>query len=437
MLGLPLPGTSRAAIKRLVPIAQEYMASGATMLFSAICQFAWFIILARYLGVVEFGFLMVMTAICTLASSLCGVGAGDAVLRHTARDRRSYPELLGHGLLVITATGLILSIVSVLVLQVILGPETSHRVGIGQIALFAFANIWLASLISFSEYIFLGLGELPRANLIEIGFAFVRLMSAVIGCALFGAATLGEWAVWTTGAHLIMLAVCVAMLKPFGWPVWQINRHELALGFHYCTPRMLDALRVNCDRIVLGIVAPANVLATYAVAARITQVSQIVVNSLNRIVYPRFASRKEFGFRSIRPMAIAYLSGVTGIATLTAAGVYMIAPFLPVLIGKSYESVIFNLRVLCWLIVPLAMQTVPYDLLGAFDRHRARAILYNTMSLAGASLTAAMIYHWGISGAFTAAYVVETGLAAGLWGLVLHLARTEAPQPPLPERATS
>jgi O-antigen/teichoic acid export membrane protein len=414
-----------ASMRRLFPIAREYLASGITMTFSAVCQFAWFVILARSLGVSEFGALTIITAICALAAAFSGVGSGDAIIRHTARDRGNYPAILGHGLLVIAVTGVVLSAVSVAVLRVPLGAQTNGHISLLPLILFAVTNIIVANLIGFAQSIFLGFGDMRVANLIEMGFSLVRFLSAAIGCLAFGVASLDAWAIWTAGAHFIMLAVCALIVKPLGRPIWQVNRHELGLGFHYCTPRILDAMRVNSDRIVLGIVVPATALANYAVAARMAQVSQLVVNSLNRIVYPRFASRKKFGLRRIRPMATLYLATITTIAGMTAVCIYIMAPLLPRLLDSHYENVVFNLRVLCWLIIPLAIQTVPYDLLGAFDRHKARANLYNSASIAGAATTALLVYFRGISGAFLAAYVVESGLAICLWALLFHLGREE------------
>lgn len=425
MRGLPLSQDKRDALRRLLPFARQYLASGSTMLLSAACQFAWFIVLARYLGVVEFGGLMVVTAVTALGAALASLGAGDAVLRHTARDRTAYPRMLGHALIVLTVTGLCLALIATAAMWLLLGGETAARIGIGRLLLFALANIWMACLISLAQYVFLGLGDLKRANVVELGYAVGRLVSAVVACIGFKAATLAEWALWNFAAHAVILAAAVALVRPFGRPVWHVERSELLLGFHYCTPRMLDALRVNTDRIVLGIVVAASVLANYAVAARITQVSQIVVNSLNRIVYPRFARRKAEGFLAIRRTALLYQAGVCTLALATACGVYLVAPLLPLIIGQAYESTIGYIRILCWLLVPLAAQTVPYDLLGAFDRHGVRATLYNSVSLAGAAAMALAVYLWGIAGAFAAVYVIESALAVGLWLLVLHLAHSE------------
>jgi O-antigen/teichoic acid export membrane protein len=422
---LPMSEGRIAAARRLIPLVRQYLASGTTMVLSAACQLAWFILLARWLGVTEFGGLMVTTAVTALAAALGSLGAGDAVLRHVARDRASYPGMLGHALIVLSVTGIVLSIVAAFFMSMLLGAEVAGRIGFLRVLLFAVASIWLANLIGLAQYVFLGLGDFKRANLIELGYAAGRLLTAVVACAGFGVSTLGAWAVWFFAAHVLMLAACVALLWPLGRPIRHVDRAELVLGFHYCTPRALDALRTNADRIVLGIVVAASVLANYAIAARIAQVSQIVFNALNRIVYPRFARRKSEGFRGILRTALAYQTGVAGLALLTALGLYVIAPVLPVLVGAPYESAIGYIRLLCWLLVPLAMQTVPYDLLGAFDRHGIRATLYNSVSLAGAALTALAVYTAGITGAFVALYLIETALAVGLWAVLLHLARAE------------
>ena len=426
----PLRDQSPATLSYVVRLARDYFASGATMFFSAGCQFAWFLILARSLGATNFGALMMILAVCNLASALCGVGAADAMLRQTARDSRNYHTMLGHGLLVIGVTGVVLSTIAVVILWGLLSIQVGVDLDLYVIVLFAITNILLTTFIAYAEHTFLGLGAFQKANIIEAGFSLVRLLTAAVACLWFGVGTLGEWAVWSTGAHLVVLAACIAMVAPLGLPIWNLDRRELLLGFHYCTPRFADALRVNCDRIVLGIVAPASTLANYAIATRMTQVSQLVVNSLNRIVYPRFASRKKFGLHSVRPTAVIYAVSICVIAVSTAATIFMVAPVLPWLLGSSYENVVPYLRVLCWLLVPLAMQTVPYDLLGAFDRHRERATLYNTTSLAGTALTALVIYSWGVPGAFVAIYVVECGLALALWGLLLHLSQPEAADAP-------
>ena len=154
-------------------------------------------------------------------------------------------------------------------------------------------------------------------------------------------------------------------------------------------------------------------------------ISQIVVHSLNRIMYPDFAKRAKNGVRSLVPLAVRYRNRCCTTGAGDKHRVILIAPAIPWLIGESYRDVVFNLRVVCWLSIPLAIVTVPYDLLGALDRHGTRAKVYNTLCLAGAAATAAAVFRFGVNGAFVMAYLFQITLAASLWITLLVLARAE------------
>jgi O-antigen/teichoic acid export membrane protein len=405
----------------LAPILRQYVASGGTLLFSTVCQFTWFIILARAFGVSQFGTLMVILAITALAASLCGVGCNDSMLRRTARRREDYRAMLGHGLIMIGSTGLALSLVSTVVLAALVGAS----VGLAALALFSLTSIVLHTFVSFAEQAYIGRGDFLVANAVNAGFSLLRAASAVVACVLCGAATLDEWALWTTGAHVVAAVAVAWLLRGLGAPLWRVDRGELVLGFHFCTPNIVDALRANVDRIALGTVLPPAVVGSYAAASRTVTVSQIVVNSLNRIMYPRFSQRKAAGFAGVLHLAAVYVVALVALSGATAYALYLVAPLLPMLLGDSYRSVIFDLRVLCWLLVPLAVQTVPYDLFAAFDRHGLRAWVYNSVSLIGAAATALAIYSLHLTGAFVAIYAVQIALSTALWLLLLREARAE------------
>lgn len=420
--------TFSTASHQWVVIARQYVASGGTLVLGVACQFGWFVILARSLGVVQFGELMLIMAVTTIASALCGVGSGDALLRRSARNARDYNLFLGHGLALIGLTGVGLVTATIVVLELFFAWSPAGGVTTFTLFLFAVTNIVFASVVNLAIQGLLGLHRYSQANLIYFGFSSLRLAAAAVGCLVFGADTLAEWAWWTTFAHLVAILGCVAILWPMGRPVMMIDKTELGLGFQFCTPNLMDAVRNNVDRFMLGIAASAQELGSYAAAMRMTLVSKVVVNSLNRIMYPRFARHRDAGSDRLRKVGIAYALVVVSLAFVTATLVFLLAPFLPALLGESYRSIIFDLRVLCWLTVPTAISSVAYDILGAMDRHHLRAKIYNALSVAGAAGTAAAIYFAGVTGAFAANYAVHTVFAVAMWAVFFHATRA-APHP--------
>ncbi len=414
-------------IKAGIPILHRYVASSGTLIFSTAAQFAWFIILARALGSGQFGKLLVIVAVTSLAMTLTGVGAGDAMIRRTARNRHDYQLMLGHGLILIAVTGVVLTAIATGVLCFLVHASASPWENALIMTAFGASNIILFPFITYTEQVFIGLMKFRLANTVNAGFSLVRVLSAALACLVFHVGDLGEWAVWLLGAHIFGALACMAMLRPLGKPVWQVDHRELGLGFHFTTPNLVDALRQNADRLVLGVVAAPSVLGSYGTASRMAQTSQIVVHALNRIVYPKFAQKAHLGIRGVVPLAVRYLLAVLALATFTAIGIYLIAPWMPVLLGPSYDGVIFDLQVLCWLLIPVAAQTVPYDVFGALDRHSRRAVVYNAIGLIGACVTAALVYVYGLSGAFVAAYAVQLAITASLWvTLFMSMERAQA-----------
>ena len=393
--------------RSIYPILKRYSASTATLLVSSACQFLWFVILARSLGVDRFGHLVIVLAVTTVGGAVSGVGGADAVIRRTVRNQNDYPLMLGHSLLLLFSVGSVVATVTTVLLSMIVYASPVPSLNVLIMLSFSIANVILFPLMTLVEKSYIGFVNLFWANLINMGFSISRLITVALACLVFRVDSIGEWAVWTLGGHLVANVVGVLLLFRLGWPIFRVDRSELRLGFYYSTPFAIEALGQNVDRFVLGLVAPAIVLGNYGVASRMAQVSQVVIAALNRILYPAFAQRKELGVAKIRGDATRYLTVIVILSIATATGVFAIAPLMPIILGPKYAGVVSDLRVLCWLIVPVAMQTVPYDILGAFDHHPRRASIFNSVTLAGAAGTAVAVYIFGVTGAFASVYIVQ------------------------------
>jgi O-antigen/teichoic acid export membrane protein len=405
---------------RVRPIIRTYFASTGTLMISLAAQFSTFILLARGLGPENFGKLMIITAVTSIGATVCGAGSADAMVRLVARDRSAYSSMLGHGLLLIVPTGLLLTVISASLLFFLVRVTASPGSNYAILLIFSLTNILLFYLASYAEQIYMAFQDFLRANIANIVFSLIRLLSAILAFVVFHTSSLTDWAFWTLAAHLLTVTSYAFVLRSAGKPVWKIDWQQIALGIHFCIPNVLEAVRTNVDRIVLGLfILPAS-LGSYAAATRMVQVSQVIVHALNRVMYPKFAQHKSDGLAAMRSLAIRYVIIVTLMALVTSAIVFLIAPWLPLIVGKAYYELPFDLRVLCWLIVPLAIITVPYDILGAFDHHAIRSRAYVWASIFGIALTVFLAYRFGLPGAFTAAYAQHLIFVWVYWRLLLR-----------------
>src|ERR1700731_2935524 len=72
-----------------------------------IIQAGYFIIIARSLGVQEYGAFAAVTAMVAIFSPFVGLGSGNLIVQNVSRDRALLEECFGNGVLMILATGLL------------------------------------------------------------------------------------------------------------------------------------------------------------------------------------------------------------------------------------------------------------------------------------------------------------------------------------------
>ena len=335
--------------------------------------------------------------------------------------RRCYPALLGHNLILITISGLVLILITTAVVYFSISVALPIRDFLTIIAIFALSNIVLYRVVSLTESIFIGRREYMRANAIVVCFAAARLLTAIVATAMFKVDSLYTWAFWHGAVHIIGALGCAIVLSQFSGPKWTVLRDELNRGTHIIIPTFLNTLRQNIDPLVLSFAVTAAVVGNYSAASRIVQASLYSVWSFNRIMYPRLVTAGEQGGASTFAVARRFVLIAGGLGALTSLGLFVIAPYVADFFGKGFGHAATYLRILCWLAFLSAIQSTAYDALGALERHPLRATILNVSSIIGAALVVALTYLYGINGIFIALYLSQLLVVCGLWTALVYV----------------
>ena len=394
-------------ISTAAPMIFSYLLSSGSLAAASLAQLATFAILARALGPAEFGLFVQVSAITAIAVQVCGVGASDCLLRRVSRERASYPELLGHNLVLIALTGAVLVAVGVVVMSWWAPVYSQTDIDAGTIALLFFTNVVLVRLIVLVETVFLSLGQYRSANRSVVGFALARTATATLACIIFGTSSLSGWAIWQAVGHLIYALVGALWLRPLGRPRLTILRDELRPGALFSSQFVVRAIRANVDLFVIGMFAPIQTVGSYGVARRIMDSSYLSIDAFNRLIYPRFAQHA---------LVAALALGIATFLTL-----FVLAPYLPLLFGRDYHDLAFFVRALSGTIVLVAVWSVAIDLLGASGRQGARALILNGTNIIGSGLIAAATWVAAPVGTFVALYVIEASVVIAAWVVLLWL----------------
>lgn len=421
-----------AAFSRLAPAARlplllQYLGSSASLIVGNAAQLVTFAILARSLGVEQFGQLITVTALTALAVQLCGLGASETMVRRVAAEPALYPRALGHNLILIAVTGVGLVAAFAIALPFVFTIAADPFRNALSLFLIVATNVVLVRLIMLAEAIFLARWRFSQANLVIVGFALIRTAAAAAACLLFGVETVEAWAFWHAGAHLVMALVCLLALRHLGRPRWGLMREELRLGFYFCTPFFFEAVRQNADLLVLGAVTDAKVVGAYAMARRISVASILAVDGMQRLVYPRFAAAMKDGIHAAFPLALRVLGLGLVISLVTAAGVWIAAPLMPLVFGPDFSQMVGYLQAMSGLVVLVVLYDVPAAFLGAAAKQGLRAAIFNTVGLAGAGLLALLTYAFLVPGTIATLYVIEIVLALAFWLALSNVLRRTPP----------
>ncbi|HXV32131.1 MAG TPA: lipopolysaccharide biosynthesis protein, partial [Sinorhizobium sp.] len=382
-------------------------------------------ILARWLGVEEFSLFVAITAVANIAVHLCGLGAMECLVRRVARDRAIYPQMLGHNILLTGVSGAALVFAGVLILPFFFTLSADPITNLLAMMLMLVTNIILVRVIVLVEQIFIAHSDFASANKVVVGFAVARTIAAALACVAFGVSTVAAWAVWQFVCHVVVALACLWAIRGLGRPHYCIVREELPQGLYFSIPFILHAIRQNADLLVLSLVTTAETVSSYSVARRMLDSSYLSVEALNRLIYPGSARVTAAGLHHALERVLRVLAAATVIGLAASVTVFLLAPVLPYLFGKDYVSLVGFVRILCWIVVPLAIWSVAVEALGASGYHAPRATVMGLGSIAGAGLAAWASWYAPPIGTFVSFYVIEIAMVVASWSIFLNLVRRD------------
>jgi O-antigen/teichoic acid export membrane protein len=413
--------TTIDAFAQRLPAMLLYVSSTGSLLVGIAAHTLGFVILARFLGTDQYGYLATISAVTNLGCSLCGFGASEAMRRCVGRDPGLYPVILGHCLILLGVTGIMLvsTISAGLALFVRVLPDPLANVVV--ILLLVSCNIVLYTWIVFVEQIFLTHSQFGRANIVNAGFGIARAVTVIVACFGFGVDHLQAWAMWNAGLYVGVSLACVAAIWSRGPPLWRLARDELTLGMTISGSGFLWALRQNVDILALSWIETPAVVGVYSVARRVLGTASILGASLDRQIYDRLVVAGKAGPAATLRLAKKYAIYALAITAPASLALFAVAPCLPWIFGKGFGEAIPILRILCWTLIFGAVQNVASDALNAADRHHARFVSGTAVGLLGAGLVAGLTLAYGITGAFVAAYLSEGAMTIAFWATLIFL----------------
>ena len=389
-----------------------------------VVQGAYFVLLARLLGAAGLGTFAGALALASAVAPFSGLGSGNLLLMHTARDRQNFRTELGTALVTIAVTGIGLTMVLALLAETAL-----HRTQLsGLIIPLAASEVVFARIVDLSGQCFQAHERYSVTANLSILLSALRLIAIAAFGVVEAHRSASDWSLWYACASAAAAAVGLALVvQRLDGPVFQhfSLRGRTASGIAFSIGTASKTIYADIDKTMLTRLSTSTSAGIYTAAYRVVAMAYAPVLAFLYASNARFFRVGVDGafavWRVVRrswPILVIY-SAVIGVVLLAAA------PIMPLILGRSFEPSASALR---WLAaLPIIMAS--HSLLGDAMMGMGKQGLRSGVQLATAGLNVGLNF-WLIPtmswrGAAIASFISESVLALVLWILLRRLVRLE------------
>ncbi|AFY93868.1 oligosaccharide flippase family protein [Chamaesiphon minutus] len=329
---------------------------------SLVLQAAYFVTIARTLGVAKYGEFVTITALMAIVSPFVGMGIEILLLKNVAKNRTLFAAYWGNSLVITAVTG-----VGFILLLMLLAPSLlAHSISLLAILLVAVSDLIFGSITNIAGRSFQAIDRLNISAQIGIFLMFTKVLAAIALLEYFPNPTGLEW-VWLYSASSVLSALfaVIQVQRYLGSPTLELSRlkSELGEGLSFSISNSATTIYSDIDKTMLGKLSTLAATGIYAAAYRLIDVAFIPVISICGAAYADFFRKGKDGIGAALAFAKPLVAISGSYSLLAGLGMLLLSPLVPIVLGAEYIPVVEALR---WLSpIPLfrAMQHLGGDIL--------------------------------------------------------------------------
>jgi O-antigen/teichoic acid export membrane protein/peptidoglycan/xylan/chitin deacetylase (PgdA/CDA1 family) len=415
-----------AKLGSLLRLPERGLATGTAWMLGAqgirlLAQVLYFVLLARRLGAAGYGAFAGALGAISLMVPFAGMGAGSFLIRGVTRGVHTPDHWWGRAVLTVVRGGAALALGVIALGWLLLHDRIPFWLLVGVTV----SDVMLLPLIEVSGQAFQALDRLDRTALIWVVWSGLKVAAAVTLTIVPGG-NLSLWAVLyplsTGGAALVEVR---AVTRRVGWPPrpTSFGRAELREGLMFSLSGSARSVYDDIDKAMLARFGSLGVTGIYGAAYRIIDVAFLPVRSLIFAAYPRFFARGAAGVRAVAALARSLVPVAAAYCLAAGAALFLLAPLVPVILGRSYSGVADAIR---WLAILPSLRAMHYfaaDALTGAGHQELRTAAQVGVAVLNVALNLILIPAYSWVGAAWASLASDATLAVSLWSILTVLAR--------------
>lgn len=414
---------------RFIPsFKQGSLARNASWMFlgqgmSFVVQAAYFILLARLLGSQQYGIFVGAFALVSIASQYSTMGSGLVMLRHVSQDRSKFPEYWGNVILTTFSVGFVVILLLKVASKWIVGPSSASVV-----VLVALGECTCARLSECAGQAFQAFENLRWTATLTTLTNITRLIAVGLLMLLVRHATVMQWATTSVIVSLISAIVAVVAVshllgRPKFRPRLLVESAAEGIGFSFACST--TSVYNDLDKTMLSHYGMAAANGIYSMAYKVIDISCAPIRALHSAAFPKFCQKGMEGARASIGFTKQVLRKTLPYALVAAAGMFLTARFIPLIVGKSFENSVAALQWLCLIPAFRTFHLSAGDALTGAGYQRYRTTCQLLAASLNFGLNLFMIPMWSWRGAAWSSLMTDGFLAAANWFVLTTLIRKE------------
>jgi O-antigen/teichoic acid export membrane protein len=385
-----------------------------------VLQAAYFVIIARTLGVENYGAFVGTTALVAIVSPFIGLGIDTLLLKNVAKNRDLLREYWGNAILMVLVTGLGLMGVLALISPILLPRSISPLM----ILLVAVSDLIFGSITNVAGRAFQAVDRLNISAQIGISVMFLKVVAAFSLMSFFPAPNPLDWVYLYLLSSIISAVFAVILVHHYlGSPKLALGRimPELREGIYFSISTSAYTIYNDIDKTMLARLSTLEATGIYAAAYRLIDVAFIPVISIAGAAYADFFRKGKDGIRATAAFAKPLVLITSSYSVLAGIGLFLLAPFVPDVLGDDYISVVPALQLLAPIPLFRAMQHFGGDTLSGAGFQGLRSSVEVMIAVFNIAINLWLIPLYSWQGAAWSSLASDGLLMIMLWSMVAFL----------------
>jgi len=391
--------------------------------FRLIIQAAYFVLIARSLGPDAYGAFVTVVAMAALLGPFSGLGTANLFIKNVRSGKREASICWGNGILLTVLSGTLLSCLGV-GLSAVLHLKTVSLV----VTIVCVADLVLLKVTELAAFGFAAMDQMKQTSIQSVVVSLLRLGGIVALVVTVHPVTLDLWVF--TYLFTTLLGTLYALVK--GWQLWgrpvvdlRALREDATEGVFFSVAGSATTIYNDIDKIMLSRLADLAATGVYGAAYRVIDVTMTPVRSLAAAAYPHFFRKGVGGMAQTYPYALSLIAKTSIYGALASAGLWLMAPILPHILGNQYRGVLPAVR---WLaLIPLlrCLHSFMADALSGAGLQRIRTGIQVMVALVNIGLNVVILPRYSWRGAAWTSLGCDGLLVALFWSTAFHYRRQQ------------